>query len=235
MTITKIEFIESRVATVNYVGKTKSIHEQRNSPTPSGQQVDPFNANYDVNVTSINVKKKRAIVRARLEGRPDYKSDNHVHVVHGWIGLSRACLVDTVCKSGPIFTGITDPGFYGEGVYATFQTEYAAKYVNQIPTGQPQDQEHVLLYCEFVLGNVYIVTDEQDCIDDDSTGIVQRQCIFKGTSLRKGFDTHFITVSKQGSNKPMVGSAFTDNDVYDEIVVKHHGAVLPLAAVYFTK
>jgi hypothetical protein len=174
---------------------------------------------------------KKALLGRLKERFVALRELTRANIVRAWHGCSEASAL-AICQVGCADLRKSDGGWFGAGVYATLESEYAAKYsTGQIDELIPPNAkgEHVMLLCLVVVSLVYPLTacdhgaasprSDFHCGDDNAR---------VDKALKAGFDAHFVEVAPPSY-------LWTEDGVYTELVLKDESQVLPLALVYFNK
>ena len=147
-------------------------------------------------------------------------------VYHG----CRASTARKIANVGFVDLSAQDSGFFGHGIYASPNAEYACQYATgtHCPATEPHSPEHpdwfAVLLCTAVVGLVYPVTRQVD-YEQAAEGHSK----LYGQPLKPRYDAHFALVHSrfgyEASSPPGVAQ-------YGELCVSQYAALLPLAILW---
>jgi len=124
--------------------------------------------------------------------------------------------------------GVTDPGYFGRGIYFTQFPSYGDIYsssINQKKSVEGDAIESTPLLLSWVLmGKVFPVIESPT---DRSN--------FLGKRLVEGFDSHYVLVKNAGNRTMFVPCASNESPDYDEIIVSDPSQILPRYIVYYRR
>ena len=154
-------------------------------------------------------------------------------VVLMWHGVPNEDVADAILATG-LSSRVSgdDQGYFGKGVYLTFESACAGYYANR--QRRPQTgQRLTLLLCAVCLANPYPVTRSVDYVGNLNISKFHYNFGEPGTAkaLKGGFDAHFAAVRM--SEEWQAASNVAEAD-FHELVVSDEQQVLPFAKVTFT-
>lgn len=194
-----------------------------------------FNGCWGDGLSGTDLTEKQAVY-ARLEqhfASTDVGAGPGAKVVLMWHGVPNEDVADAILATG-LSSRVSgdDQGYFGKGVYLTFESACAGYYANR-QRGPEPGQRLTLLLCAVCLANPYPVTRSVDY--DSSLNISKFHYNFgvPGTAkaLKGGFDAHFAAVRM--SEEWQAASNVAEAD-FHELVVYDEQQVLPFAKVTFT-
>lgn len=150
-----------------------------------------------------------------------------------WHGAPSEAVAKSIAENGCASLQSLDAGYYGLGIYASLESEYACMYAAEYPDPrQPNcNGEWAVILALGVVGVAYPIT---LCRDDFPEGPLPpdepEQCAFYGNAIKSPYDTHIVPVSGPDFLTTAVVTA-----EYHEVVFKQDAQVLPLAIVWFRK
>jgi len=172
-----------------------------------------------------------------------------------WHGCSPSAAI-SICKGGVKDLRTTDGGYFGSGIYLTPNLDYA---IQQYSSKCNPDNEgnFAVLLCKAGIARTYPISRATDYPEKDVSKLwsistfhsahpIPKELIenndiagivnaLKTTrldkSLKPGFDSHFIGVSRKIGYQAAPDS---QSDFY-ELVVKEESQVLPIGILYFKK
>jgi hypothetical protein len=126
-------------------------------------------------------------------------------------------------------------GFFGSGLYATFQPEYAALYPAELyPTQETEQGELAIVAMWALFGNMYSITRADDYTSDVKSKAGSANCAFFGKPMAGVHDSHFVQVD------PDLGFQAVDPAkkpqpklVLEEVVFKNEAQLLPRYIIDF--
>jgi len=121
-----------------------------------------------------------------------------------------------IIKNGFGTVASVDDGYYGRGMYFTSHLKYASRYAHVTPHGK------VFIIALTIPGNVYPTTENPL----DGIGSLL------GQACKKGYQSHYVKVTKKGHPILREGTARETEAVADELVVFEGWQTLPLFLVY---
>ena len=203
----------ARKEQLEYVRSTGGLRFNRNPSTFNGLQNHILSA-----------------LRDRYHELPESVRRHYVRTFNCFHGCSEA-----VCGGGLVnLSGLEDPGFFGAGVYATLNLEYAARYAaGEFSTDParrvPPGVEFPVVMLAACVGSAYPIT---PAVDYTHTNTRNRdKCNYFGETLERGYDCHVACVSAD-ANWEAVNYAESQ---YVEVVFVQETQVLPVAVFWLSR
>mmetsp|Transcript_19071 Transcript_19071/g.21244 ORF Transcript_19071/g.21244 Transcript_19071/m.21244 type:complete len:607 (+) Transcript_19071:30-1850(+) len=158
----------------------------------------------------------RMFIENRMEKFVCETTESGSKMFWGWHG-TKSSAVNKICDSGFSALGTTDQGYFGNGIYTSFQVAYA---------GSVYAKDGILLLCNMSALN---------CLP------VVRSDMFnlKGKNAYKNYDAHYIPVvpSSPDNDREKVYWGIEDVDMtpkYDEFVVFEEAQIIPRFIVHYS-
>ena len=133
--------------------------------------------------------------------------------------------------------GVTDPGYFGRGIYFTQFPSYGDLYSGKVQASLSQEQEDegeegkkggeessIMMMSWVLMGNVYPVVEDPF-----------KKPNLLGKPLKEGFDSHYVLVKNAGNATTFVPCGLDESPDYDEIVISDPAQILPRYVVYYKR
>lgn len=122
-----------------------------------------------------------------------------------------------ICSSGFAQLASLDPGFYGQGLYFTFDLSYAVKYAKLANSAGPP----CILVCDVVFGNLYPVIEDPDSPRQPDADTLGRVPSLLGQPMVPKYDAHGAVVHRESGRPSGAPGSVT------ELVLFESSAILP--------
>ena len=150
--------------------------------------------------------------------------------VLAFAGLVISAIAPSICSNGFAVLNKTDDGYFARGVYVTFDSAYAAIYAGGLIPLELQSpaNEMTIIAAWAVVVNPYPITRGIDYVKTN------HQCDLFGSTVKSGYDSHFVLVDRQAGPGSVdyqacvdAGGAVPLSYTYSELVLKDEAQVMP--------
>jgi hypothetical protein len=140
-----------------------------------------------------------------------------------------SAIAPSICSNGFAVLNKTDDGYFARGVYVTFDSAYAAIYGGGLIPLELQSpaNEMTIIAAWAVVVNPYPITRGIDYVKTNQC------CDLLGSTVKGGYDSHFVLVDRQGGPGSVAYQACVDaggavplSYTYSELVLKDEAQVM---------